>query len=123
MRYGQDNPGYEPPSIYYPILFVVAVSGMFAVVPLAISVPLAFGPWLVITVIGYIATQLRNRRAEQDTLTDRMKRWYGDEWEQARNNVIYRNRRQIGALNDRAGNPNPDTRRLHRAVSRPESGR
>lgn len=105
MHYGQDNPGYDPPSIYYPILFVVAVSGMFGVVPLAISIPLAFGPWIVICAIGYIAEQSRNRRAEQDTLTDRMKRWYGDEWEAARNNVIFRNQPMTGALNDPAENP------------------
>ena len=123
MHYGQDNPGYEPPSVYLPILFVVAVSGMFGVVPLAISIPLAFGPWIIISVIGYIAEQLRNRHDEQDTLTDRMKRWHGDDWQAARNNVIFKNQSMTGALNDRARDSKPDTRRLHRVVSLSESGR
>ena len=123
MHYGQDNPGYDPPSIYYPILVVVAVSGMFGVVPLAISIPLAFGPWVIICVIGYIAEQARNRHEEQDTLTDRMKRWHGDDWEAARANVIFKNQSMTGALNDRARNSKSDIRRLHSVVSLPESGR
>jgi membrane protein implicated in regulation of membrane protease activity len=91
---------YDPPSIIVPTTFVVAVSGMFAFVPLLISVPLAYGTWAVTSVIAYIGDRRYLRKQEEDSLDDRMKRWYGKDWEQARKAVIFDGKPETEALDN-----------------------
>ena len=65
-------------SIVYPAIVVVALSGYFLRLPLLLTVPLVFAPWLtwnaVLLVHGVVIAR------QQESLETRYKRWYGDRW-------------------------------------------
>ena len=65
-------------SIVYPAIIVVALSGYFLRLPLLITVPLVFGPWLAWNAVLLVQGMVINRR--QESLESRYKRWYGDRW-------------------------------------------
>lgn len=62
----------------FPATVVVALSLYFMRLPLLLTLPLAFGPWLVWAVAGAVQSAVVNKR--QESLESRYKRWYGPRW-------------------------------------------
>lgn len=65
-------------SIVYPAIVVVALSGYFLRLPLLLTLPLVFGPWLMWNAALLIHDAFIAR--QQESLESRYKRWYGDRW-------------------------------------------
>lgn len=65
-------------SIVYPAIIVVALSGYFLRLPLLITVPLVFGPWLMWNAVLLVHGVVIAHR--QESLESRYQRWYGDRW-------------------------------------------
>lgn len=65
-------------SIVYPTIVVVALSVYFLRLPLLLTVPLVFGPWLIWNAVLLVHGVFIAR--QQESLESRYRRWYGDRW-------------------------------------------
>jgi hypothetical protein len=65
-------------SVAIPATIVVALSLYFFRLPLLVTVPLVFGPWLAWQAVLLIHNAHIAR--QQESLETRYKRWYGDRW-------------------------------------------